>query len=153
MQNTQQHAQHTVASPKRLDPFSARQTWSQHLIWGYLIPSQPDTQPKILWLPVFSRASLVPQIVTESSCNAGDLGSVSGSEVPMEKGMAPNSSILAWRIPSTLFLTFYIKKIEVGQNWVFIINVSVITVLPVFHSFMPGVLIEIKRLFSRIIIS
>ena len=38
MQNTQQHAQHTVASAKRLDLFPARQTWSQHLIWGYLIP-------------------------------------------------------------------------------------------------------------------
>ena len=124
-QNTQQRAQCTVASPKRLDSFLARQTWSQHLIWGYLIPSQPDIQSKILWLPVFSGASLVAQIVTESACNAGGLSSISGPEAPMEKGMVANSSILAWRIPSTLFLTFYIKKSKVGQNWVFIVNVSV----------------------------
>ena len=31
----------------------------------------------------------------ESSCNVGDLG----QEDPLEKGMATQSSILAWRIP------------------------------------------------------
>ena len=34
----------------------------------------------------------------ESTCNAGDLGSVPGQEDPLEKGMATHSSILAWRI-------------------------------------------------------
>ena len=34
----------------------------------------------------------------ESICNAGDLGLISGLEVPLEKGMATHSSILAWRI-------------------------------------------------------
>ena len=34
-----------------------------------------------------------------SACNTGDLGSVSGSGVPLEKEMATHSSILAWRIP------------------------------------------------------
>ena len=34
-----------------------------------------------------------------SACNAGDLGSISGSEDPLEKEMATHSSILAWRIP------------------------------------------------------
>ena len=35
----------------------------------------------------------------ESTCSVGDLASVTGS--PLEKGMATNSSILAWRIPWT----------------------------------------------------
>ena len=37
----------------------------------------------------------------ESACSAGDLGSVPGSENPLEKGVATHSSILAWRIPWT----------------------------------------------------
>ena len=35
----------------------------------------------------------------ESACNVGDLGSISGQEDPLEKGMAIYFSILAWRIP------------------------------------------------------
>ena len=37
----------------------------------------------------------------ESACNAGDHGSISGSEDPLEKEMATHSSSLAWRIPWT----------------------------------------------------
>ena len=37
----------------------------------------------------------------ESSCNAGDLGSIPGSGRSPEKGMAPHPNILAWRIPWT----------------------------------------------------
>ena len=37
----------------------------------------------------------------ELSCNAGDMGSVRGWELPMEKRMATPSNILAWRIPRT----------------------------------------------------
>ena len=37
----------------------------------------------------------------ESACNVGDLGSIPGSEDPLEKDMATYSSILAWRIPWT----------------------------------------------------
>ena len=36
----------------------------------------------------------------ESACNEGDLGSILGWEDPLEEGMAPHSSILAWRIPT-----------------------------------------------------
>ena len=36
----------------------------------------------------------------ESACNAGDLGSVTGWEDPLEEDMAIHSSILAWRIPT-----------------------------------------------------
>ena len=36
-----------------------------------------------------------------SAYNAGDLGSIPGSEDPLEKEMATHSSILAWKIPWT----------------------------------------------------
>ena len=36
-----------------------------------------------------------------SACDAGDPGSIPGSEDPPEKEMATHSSILAWRIPWT----------------------------------------------------
>ena len=35
----------------------------------------------------------------ESACSAGDPGSISGWEDPLEKEMVTHSSILAWRIP------------------------------------------------------
>ena len=39
----------------------------------------------------------------ESACSAGDSGLIPGSvrKIPLEKGMAIYSSILAWRIPWT----------------------------------------------------
>ena len=37
----------------------------------------------------------------ESTCNAGDLGSIPGSGRSLEKEMATLSSILAWKIPWT----------------------------------------------------
>ena len=36
-----------------------------------------------------------------SAYNAGDPGSIPGSEDPLEKEMATHSSILAWKIPWT----------------------------------------------------
>ena len=38
----------------------------------------------------------------QSACNAGALGSIPGSQVPLEKGMATHSSVLAWRISLTV---------------------------------------------------
>ena len=38
----------------------------------------------------------------DSTCNAGDLGSIPRSEDPLEKRMATHSSILAWEIPWTV---------------------------------------------------
>ena len=35
----------------------------------------------------------------ESTCNAGDQGSIPGQEDPLEKGMATHASILVRRIP------------------------------------------------------
>ena len=37
----------------------------------------------------------------EPACNAGDPGSSSGSGRSLEKGMATQSSVLAWEIPWT----------------------------------------------------
>ena len=37
----------------------------------------------------------------ESACNAGDPGSIPGSDDPLEKEMATHSSILAWENPWT----------------------------------------------------
>ena len=37
----------------------------------------------------------------ESACNARDPGFILGSGRPLEKGMATQSSILAWRMPWT----------------------------------------------------
>ena len=45
----------------------------------------------------FSRGS----DVKESSCNAGDPGSIPGSGRSPGEGMATHSSILTWRIPWT----------------------------------------------------
>ena len=43
-----------------------------------------------------------PPAGKESTCNAGDLGSIPGWEDPLEKGTATHSSILAWTIPWTV---------------------------------------------------
>ena len=37
----------------------------------------------------------------ESTCNVGDLVLIPGLEDPLEKGMATQSSILAWKMPWT----------------------------------------------------
>ena len=42
------------------------------------------------------------QLVKESACSVGDQGSIPGWEDPLEKGTAPSSSALAWRIPWTV---------------------------------------------------
>jgi len=38
----------------------------------------------------------------KAACNTGEPDSISGSEGPLEKKIAPNSSILAWKIPWTV---------------------------------------------------
>ena len=40
-------------------------------------------------------------MVKHLPANAGDMGSVSGQEDPLEKGMVTHSSFLAWEIPWT----------------------------------------------------
>ena len=46
----------------------------------------------------------------ESACSAGDLGLISGLQRPLEKGMAAHSSILAWRIPWTIYIAHAVAK-------------------------------------------
>ena len=53
-----------------------------------------------------SWASLMAQLVKESACNAGDLGSIPG----LEKGKATHSSILPWRIPWTVYIAHGVTK-------------------------------------------
>ena len=50
-----------------------------------------------LWWPLTTGSS----DDKESSCNAGDPGSIPVSEDPLKKGMAGHSRIFAWRIPWT----------------------------------------------------
>ena len=47
------------------------------------------------------RASLIAQLINHLPAMQETLGSVPGSEDPLEKEMANHSSILAWRIPWT----------------------------------------------------
>ena len=42
---------------------------------------------------------MVAQTVKMSACNAGDPGSIPGSEDPLEKDVATHFSTLAWKIP------------------------------------------------------
>ena len=46
----------------------------------------------------------------KSACNAGDLGSVLGLGRSVEKGKATHSSILAWRIPWTVYIVYGVAK-------------------------------------------
>ena len=46
-------------------------------------------------------ASLVAQSSKESTCNAGDTGSILGQEDPLKKKMETHFSIFVWEIPWT----------------------------------------------------
>ena len=67
----------------------------QHLILQFLFAT-----PNILWLPIF-QASLVAQMVKNLPAMLETQVRFLGWEDPMEKGMATQSSALAWRIPWT----------------------------------------------------
>ena len=58
--------------------------------------------PKFLYLEPFFKLNVcgLPWWLSGKE-SAGDKGSISGSEDPLEKEMATHSSILAWRIPWT----------------------------------------------------
>ena len=53
----------------------------------------------------------------QSACNAGDPGFNPGSARSLEKGMAPHSSILAWRIPEESDGLQSMGSQRVGPNW------------------------------------
>ena len=73
-------------------PHSSGSSGSQPLPMGFA-PPQPSLAS---WeeLPAGS-------VGKESACSAGDLGLIPGQEDPLEKDLATNSSILAWKIPWT----------------------------------------------------
>ena len=48
-----------------------------------------------------SSTTQVELVVKNLPADAGDAGSISGQEDPLEEDMATHSSILAWRIPWT----------------------------------------------------
>ena len=48
-----------------------------------------------------SSTTQVELMVKNLPADAGDTGSISGQEDPLEEDMATHSSILAWRIPWT----------------------------------------------------
>ena len=77
------------------NPPATQETWVQSL--GGKIPWRRERLPTpvSLGFPGGSDGK-------ESSCNAGDLGSIPGWEDPLEKEKATYSSILAWRIPWTV---------------------------------------------------
>ena len=45
--------------------------------------------------------SQVALVLKNPAASAGEMGSIPGSEDPLEKDMATHSSILAWKIPWT----------------------------------------------------
>ena len=57
-----------------------------------------------VWLPYLDFMNNFPggSAGKESSCNAGDLGSIPGWGLTLEKGMVTHSGILTWRIPWTV---------------------------------------------------
>ena len=63
----------------QIDLFHREFLWEMGVLWGF--PGGSDSK--------------------ESTCNAGDLGSIPGWADALEKEMATPSSILAWRIPWT----------------------------------------------------
>ena len=65
--------------------------------WVRKIPWRRDRLPILVFLG-FPGSS----VGKESSCSAGNLGSISGLGRSLQKGKATHSSILAWRIPSTI---------------------------------------------------
>ena len=82
--------------------FSGQEYWSE-------LPCPPPgdlphsgIQPKSLTSPPLAGGGFPDNSVgKESTCNAGDPGSIPGWEDPLEKGKATYSSILAWEIPWT----------------------------------------------------
>ena len=72
--------------------FSRQKYWS-----GVPLPSPPNIPNKRL----NSQVALVVKNLLASAGDIRDTGLIPGWEDPLEKEMAPHSSILAWRVPWT----------------------------------------------------
>ena len=66
----------------------------------------------------YSWASLMAQLVKNPSAMRETWVQSLGWEDPMEKGKATHSSILAWRIPWVVLMTFYLYYIS--SIWIFL---------------------------------
>ena len=58
-------------------------------------------QPKTWRFTIIDLGFPAGSVVKNPPANAGDLGSIPGSEDPLEEEVATHSSILAWKIPWT----------------------------------------------------
>ena len=74
---------------------------SDPLSW-LLLPSQ--NFPSFSTFPGLVQAFPCDSSGKESTCNVVDLGSIPGLGRSLEKGKATYSSILAWRIPWTVYV-------------------------------------------------
>ena len=70
---------------------AVQETWVQSLVGKIPWRRERPPTPEFLGFPCGSAGK-------ESTCNAGDLGSIPGWEGPLAKGKATHSSILAWSI-------------------------------------------------------
>ena len=65
---------------------------------------------------IFSQGFLGGAIGKEATCNAGDLGSILGLGDPPVKGKTTHSSILAWRIPCTVYSPWGHKDLDTTER-------------------------------------
>ena len=56
---------------------------------------------QIHWASLLAQSVKNLPAMQESACNAGDQGSIPGSEISPGKEMSTHCSILAWKIPRT----------------------------------------------------
>ena len=87
--------QASLVAPLVKNPPEVWETWVRS--WVGKIPWRRERLPTPVFLG-FPGGSAGK----ESTCSAGDLGSILGWEDPLEEGKATHSSILAWRIPWTV---------------------------------------------------
>ena len=96
-----------IAAPAKLPdvPTVGKDSYSTKCVVGerceYLIDASWDE----------IRASFEAQLVKNAPANEGDLG----WEDPLEKGKAPHSSILAWRIPWTVYSPWGHKESDTAE--------------------------------------
>ena len=73
-----------------------------------------DTHMNLKGTPRIPKGFPDGSVGKESTCNAGDPVQFLGREDPLKKGNAPHSSILAWRIPRTVY-SMGLQR--VGHDW------------------------------------
>ena len=82
------------------------------LYWRCYLSVSPGMSSSRTWEPSLWNCNHPRK--KESACNVGDLGSIPGLGISLEKGKATHSSVLAWRIPWTVQS---VGLQRVGHNW------------------------------------